>query len=37
MIHNGLADDNLVEGAEIIGADYVVDAVMAANKSLQLN
>lgn len=37
MIHNGVADDNLVEGAEIIGADYVVDAIMAAKKSLQLN
>ncbi len=37
MEHNGVDDDNLVEGSEIIGADYVVDAVMAAKKSLQLN
>lgn len=37
MIHNGVEDDNLVEGAEIIGAEYVVDAIMEAKKSLQLN
>lgn len=37
MIHNGVDEKTLVEGAEIIGADYVVDAVMAAKKSLQLN
>jgi predicted peroxiredoxin len=37
MIHNGLNKDNLVEDAEIIDADYVVDAIMVAKKSLQLN
>ncbi len=37
MIHNGVEEDSLVEGAEVINADYVVDAVMAAKKSLQLN
>lgn len=37
MIHNGVAEDSLVEGADIIGADYVVDAIMEAKKSLQLN
>lgn len=37
MMHNGVAEDNLVDGADIIGADYVVDAVMASKKSLQLN
>lgn len=37
MIHNGVDENNLVEGSEVIDADYVVDAVMAAEKSLQLN
>ena len=37
MIHNGVSEENLVEGAEIINADYVVDAIMIAKKSLQLN
>jgi len=37
MKHNGVEEDSLVEGAEIINADYVVDAIMEAKKSLQLN
>ncbi len=37
MIHNGVTEESLVETAEIIGAEYVVDAIMAAKKSLQLN
>lgn len=37
MEHNGVSKDSLVDGAEIISADYVVDAVMEAKKSLQLN
>lgn len=37
MIHNGVDEDTLVEGSEVIDADYVVGAVMAAKKSLQLN
>ncbi len=37
MIHNGVEKDSLLEGSEVIDADYVVDAVMAAKKSLQLN
>lgn len=37
MIHNGVEEDSLLEGSEVINADYVVDAVMAAKKSLQLN
>lgn len=37
MIHNGVEEDSLVEGSDIITAEYVVDAVMAADKSLQLN
>lgn len=37
MIHNGVDEDTIVEGSEIIDANYVVDAVMHAKKSLQLN
>ncbi len=37
MEHNGVDENNLVEGSEIINADYVVDAIMEAKKSLQLN
>lgn len=37
MVHNGVDEDSLVEGSTVINADYVVDAVMAAKKSLQLN
>lgn len=37
MQHNGVEANTLVEGSDIIGAEYVVDAVMAAKKSLQLN
>lgn len=37
MIHNDVEENTLVEGSEVIDADYVVDAVMAAKKSLQLN
>lgn len=37
MVHNGVEEKDIIEGAEIIDADYVVDAIMAANKSLQLN
>lgn len=37
MEHNGVSEDSLVEGSTIIDADYVVDALMEADKSLQLN
>lgn len=37
MQHNGVSEDNLVDGAEIVTADYVVDAIMNSGKSLQLN
>ncbi len=37
MQHNGVREDSLIEGSKIISADYVVDALMAAKKSLQLN
>lgn len=37
MIHNGVKEENLVEGSIVVDADYVVEAVMEAKKSLQLN
>lgn len=37
MQHNGVSEDNLVDGAEVVTADYVVDAIMNSGKSLQLN
>ncbi len=37
MDHNGVAEKDLLVGAEVIKADYVVDAIMNAKKSLQLN
>jgi|SRR5699024_1516129 len=37
MKHNGVEEDSLIDNAEIITADYVVDAIMASKKSLQLN
>lgn len=37
MIHNKVNEEELIDGIEIISADYVVDAIMASKKSLQLN
>jgi len=37
MEHNGVKESNLLNGAEVITADYVIDALMNAKKSLQLN
>lgn len=37
MKHNGVKEEDLIEGAEIINADYVVDALLSADKSFQLN
>lgn len=37
MEHNGVKEEDLVEGAEVITADYVIDAIMKSNRSLQLN
>lgn len=37
MKHNGVDENNLVEGVEVVTADFVVDAIMEAKKSLQLN
>ncbi|MDO5714550.1 MAG: DsrE family protein [Tissierellia bacterium] len=35
--HNGIDVENLVDGLDIVDAEYVVDALMAAEKTLQLN
>lgn len=37
MQHNGVSADNLIDGVEVIGADYVVDYIMNSTKTLQLN
>lgn len=37
MEHNGVAVEDIIDGADIITADYVVDAIMDAKKTLQLN
>ena len=37
MKHNGVDEKNLIAGAEVVTADFVVDGIMAAEKSLQLN
>lgn len=35
--HNGVDDTNLVEGVDVVTADFVVDGIMVAEKTLQLN
>lgn len=37
MIHNKIKEKDLIDNIEIISAEYVVDALMEAKKSLQLN
>ncbi|MDQ0216753.1 putative peroxiredoxin [Oikeobacillus pervagus] len=37
MEHNNVAKEDIVDGAEVINADYVVDAIMESKKTLQLN
>ncbi len=37
MQHNGVKEDDVIDGADIINAGYVVDALMNSNKTLQLN
>ena len=37
MKHNGVDEKNLIAGAEVVTADFVVDGIMAAEKSLKLN
>lgn len=37
MDHNGVKEEDLINGSAVITADYVVDALMSANRTLQLN
>ncbi len=37
MEHNGVTEADLFDEAEVINADYVIDALMNSKKSLQLN
>lgn len=37
MIHNGVEESELVDGAVVISAPDVIDAIMNAEKTLQLN
>src|SRR5690625_730834 len=37
MEHNGVKEEDLIDGANVITADYVVDALMEAERTLQLN
>lgn len=37
MQHNGVSEDSIIEGIEIVTADYLVDALTTAEKTLQLN
>lgn len=37
MIHNNVSDEDLLDKAEVVGAEYVIDAIMESKKTLQLN
>lgn len=37
MEHNGVKREDVIDGVEVIKADDVVDMIMNANKTLQLN
>lgn len=37
MKHNGIEESEIIEGADIIQADDVVDSLMTADRTLQLN
>ena len=37
MEHNNVLEKDIIEGAEVINAGYVIDALMNAKKTLQLN
>lgn len=37
MIHNKVAEESLLKKAEIVNAEYVIDAIMESKKTLQLN
>ena len=37
MKHNGVDEENVINGVEVVTADFVIDGIMAAEKTLQLN
>src|SRR5690625_3405654 len=37
MEHNGVAKEDLIDGANVVTADYLVDSLLNAKKTLQLN
>jgi|SRR5699024_2605799 len=37
MEHNGVKEENLIDGANVVTADYVVDRFIEADRTLQLN
>jgi len=37
MEHNGVVEEDLIDGANVVTADYLVDALLNAKKTLQLN
>jgi len=37
MEHNGVTKEDIIEGAEVITADDVIDGIMNTEKTLQLN
>ncbi|WP_343013369.1 DsrE family protein [Gemella morbillorum] len=37
MKHNGVDEANVIDGVEVVTADFVIDGIMAAEKTLQLN
>jgi len=37
MEHNGVTEDDLVKASQVIQADDVIDSLMLANRTLQLN
>ncbi|MGM8365610.1 DsrE family protein [Virgibacillus sp. W0181] len=37
MEHNNVSEEDLIKGSDVIEAEYVVDAIMDAERTLQLN
>lgn len=37
MQHNGVPEDSIYEGVEIVNADFIVEALFASERQLQLN
>ena len=37
MKHNGVDETNVINGVEVVTADFVIDGIMAAEKTIQLN